>query len=246
MMGQGIDGSRRVSFASFEKKESHWILLNLGQGYMDASLYTMETVFRLPHWRQGPVYSLLPALYNLHQGLETFIKGASLAIGLNPKKHHDLTHLFGDYNDKINADDLPHELHFRVESFQPLIQLNQKAMGNSQPGEAFRYLHDKQLNKVFYGLSLGEMHVEKMIRECKDECVRVHHAVCILKNPPRVEDNFPHFQQPWWETDEQYVQRFSAKLKSIGWSDTDVEGVIKSFEQDKAESLSDHESVKGV
>jgi len=96
------DRAKKFAFITLDAKEPHYILMGLGHGYLEAAVALGQHVTDVPSGQHGGVFTYLPVLFNLHQGIENFLKGAALWLGQEVENTHDLEKLVKTFNASVH------------------------------------------------------------------------------------------------------------------------------------------------
>ncbi len=201
----------RWAFAKLQGKGSCWIFCNLAHGYIQAALAALGAL-EDPSGHGG-IYSLLPILFGLQQGIEVFLKGATLFNNTTPETTHDLPDLVSAYNECIPST----ERRFDTEVVDRIWWLDdtcRQKLNQYASGTAARYLHDKKGKLLVPGLTINETALLRSAKACQEECVRIH-ILMIKASQPKPETWLVNPLNTWWEPDHMYRERCEEALKEV-------------------------------
>jgi len=206
-----------IAFATFTEELPDWSMMNLAQGYLDSALVLCDGIETRRHPRNGGIYSLLPIINALHQGLEDFLKGASLLLDEKtlPKTIHNLEELGVEYANRVSCGSYPSDLVLDKEIIQWVSWWDREASNETGPGEGPRFLHGRSFRRSYEGLLMGQRKVASIATSCKNECVRVHIRL-IQEFVPVTPNTIIHPLQPWWEPNESFEARVGKRIKELG------------------------------
>lgn len=211
-----MEGQTMTAFNSFVGKQPCWSIMNLAQSYLDSALILCREIRVRDNHRYGAIFFLMPIVNALHQGMENFLKGASLRLNEDrpPMRTHDLEKLWKDYKKRLKFSRRSTDLLIDHKIIEDVSWWDKNASKLTGPGEGPRFLHGKEFLPSYRGLTVPEEHLQKISRQCKNESVRVHLRL-IQEFIPANPIHMVHPLQPWWEPDNSFENRVNERKREL-------------------------------